>query len=223
MPTRELASTVPSLNIDGLAPGAYHVSVGAADRWGVVAMSSSFDMRVLGVEVPEGARRVQDALEIGPHQRIHLSDPKGLELSYGTASHFVPAPNEVGLARGQATLVRLREAGHQDELAFKLVPRDVHADIAIGPSMARWPRDTVKIRIALRHGDGRLVTSASPKVTTEVHVNTEVVPVKWVRNGNVLECDLAPPSDKGPWAVRVRVQDEIGEEIGWSFLEVARL
>jgi hypothetical protein len=218
--TRTLETKDPSARVDGLAPGTYHLSVSALDHYGLEGPPSTFSMKVLGVELPPGARQVGGGIELGPRQRIRLSDPSGIELSYGKATAFVRAPNEIGLSRGETTLVRLRESGQKGELMLRLTPRDKHADIAITPGTARWPRDPLSIKIAFRDGKGRPIP-ATPTVKTDVRVNSEVVPMSWVRHGSALEGALTPRSDKGPWVVRVQVKDEFGDEIGWGFLEVA--
>jgi hypothetical protein len=96
----------------------------------------------------------------------------------------------------------------------------VHADISLGPSSARWPRDPITVRIVLRDGNGRPL-SQQPKVVTDVRVNLDPVRLNWVQRGSALEGVLAPRRENGPWSVRVQVKDEFGEEIGWNFLQVA--
>lgn len=219
-PLRTLDTTDPSARVDGLVPGSYQLSVSALDQYGLEGPPSTFSMKVLGVELPPGARQVGDGIELGPKQRIRLSDPSGLELSYGKATDFVNAPNEIGLSRGEPTIVRLRESGQKDELVLRLKPRNIHAEIAITPGTARWPRDPLSIKVALRDRKGRPVASP-PVIKADVRVNSDLVPVNWVRRGNTFEGSLAPRYDKGPWVVRVQVKDEFGDEIGWSFLEVA--
>ena len=68
--------------------------------------------------------------------RVKLVGADGLEASYGRASVFIPVPKDVGLARGESTLLRLREPGKTEELAVKLEPRTVRADVAIRKARA---------------------------------------------------------------------------------------
>jgi hypothetical protein len=218
--SRTLDTTEPSARVDDLNPGRYRMSVSAVDAYGLEGPASSFESKVVGIELPSGARQIKGAIELGPKQRVRLRDPIGRELSSDKASSFVRAPNEFGLARGDTTIVRLREIGRRDEFKLRLVPRDTHAHITIGPSLAHWPGDPINIKIAFRDGKGRPLTEL-PNVHTDVRVNIDPVPVNWQRHGNAFEGALAPRADKGPWVVRVQVKDEFGDEIGWSFLEVA--
>ncbi|HMJ13477.1 MAG TPA: hypothetical protein VK524_18790 [Polyangiaceae bacterium] len=219
---RDMATSEAQATFHELSPGRYDLMVFATDAYGLEGPGARSRLDVLGLELPEGARRVGDAIELGPGHRLRFSDPAGLELSYGDAAPFVAAPNNVGVVGGAATLVRVRKLGEKGEVAFRLLPRDVRADVVLGPAMARWPRDSIKIRVSLHDARGRRI-AAPAKLQPEVRVNIDPVHVEWQRRGDVLEGTLAPRVERGPWVVRVQVKDEFGDVIGWASLEVAPL
>lgn len=221
-PPLELETRELSADFAELRAGRYELSVVAKDAYGLEGAAASGHLDMLGVELPAGARRVGDDIELAMRHRLRFSDPAGLELSYGTAAPFIAAPNDVGVVNRAPTVVRVRKAGEEGELSFRLLPRDIRAEVELGPALARWPRDGVTIRVLLRDGQGRRVP-LSAKLRPEVRVNFDPVSVSWARSGDVLETTLPTRSDRGPWVVRVQVFDEHGDEIGWGSLEVAPL
>lgn len=205
---------------DELAPGRYEVEARAIDRFGVESPASPpLTLRVIGAELPDGARVADGAILIGRQARVKLIGAEGLEATYGRASLFVPAPKDVGLARGQATLIRLREPGSKDELALRLEPRTLRAQVAIGPKSARWPQDPLHVSVKLFDHRGRPVTEAL-KTKPRVFINVEPVDPSWTHNGNTWTAKVAPPRGSGPWVVRVEVSDDFGEPVGRDFMEV---
>jgi hypothetical protein len=216
---RELEVASPKAAIGGLGPGRYQLSVTAVDRYGLGGKSKSTGTRVLGVELPAGASQVGDAIEIGRRQRIHLTDPEGLEVTYGSAEVFVPAPSDIGLAGGMPTLLRLRASGEQAELSLRLLPAKVRAGISIVTGSPGWPREPGKLRISFRDSQGRLLASA-PNANIEVRVNRLPVRMSWVQRGGILEGTLAARGGWGPFSIGVRVTDKLGEEIGRDVLNI---
>jgi hypothetical protein len=207
--------------ISGLEPGRYEVTAHAVDGSGIFGKESAArSLRVIGAELPEGARFENGAILLGQHGRVRLVGADGLEASYGASAHFVRAPGTVGLSRGDATVVRLREPGTTDELKIGLEPRTLHADVAISPTAARWPQDKINVSVRLFDARGRAV-SESVKVKTTVLVNVQPVDVTWARSGNVLSTQIPTATGRGPWVVRVEVADEFGDAVGRDFLEIA--
>jgi hypothetical protein len=203
-----------------LSPGRYEVVARSIDAFGVQsAPSTPLQLRVVGVTLPEGARIQGDAILLGRNGRVGLIGAEGLETSYGRASVFVPAPKDVGLARGESTLLRLREPGSPRELAVKLEPRTLRADVAIGPKSARWPGEALQVQVKLFDHQGKPVTEAL-KTTPRVFVNVEAVEPTWTHSGNTYTAKVAPHSGSGPWVVRVEVSDDFGDPVGRDFLEL---
>lgn len=217
---QRLTSETTTVELPSLPPGSYAVSVRAVERSGLESMDSAPQaLRVVGAELPPGAKLVGDRVVLRPHQRVLLHGIEGVEISYGKAPQFVAAPSSVGLIRGEPTRVRLRAAGSTGELAFELEPHTIRADIQIGPSRARWPNDEISVSVRLTDGRGRPLSAA---VKPLVHVNVTPVTLDWKRQNNLLTTVVPRPAQGGPWVVRVEVQDDTGAVIGRDFLEVAR-
>lgn len=219
---REVETSDVFAQFAGLDAGRYQLTVAAKDAFGLEGAAARGELDMLGLELPAGARLLGSDIEINMRHRLRFSDASGLELSYGPLAPFVPAPRDVGVVNRAPTLVRVRRAGEATELAFRLLPRDVRADVQLGPALARWPRDAITIRISLRDAQGRRV-SPSAQLRPDVRVNLDPVSVSWTRHGDVLEATLPPRAEKGPWVVRVLVNDQHGDEVGWGSLEVAPL
>jgi hypothetical protein len=203
-----------------LTPGRYELEARAFDRFGVSsALSPPLTLRVIGAELPEGARLTGDTILLGRHGRVKLIGAAGLESSYGRADLFVPAPNDVGLSRGESTLLRLRAPGSKEELAIKLEPRALRADVDIGPKRARWPGEALEVKVRLFDHRGRPVTERL-KTQPRVFVNVQQVEPSWTHSGNTYSAKVAPSTGSGPWVVRVEVSDDFGEQVGRDFIEL---
>ena len=87
---------------------------------------------------------------------MKLIGADGLEASYGRASVFIPVPKDVGLARGDSTLLRLREPGTKEELGIKLEPRTAESRRGrSAPRSARWPGESLQVTVKLFDHRGR--------------------------------------------------------------------
>ena len=203
--------------------GRYRVRLAAVDRFGIAgSWSRSRMLRVVGVELPEGAW-VNDAgaAVLGPRQLLGLTGAEGLELTYGYSRHFVRAPTAVGLGRGLATVVRLRVPGHRDATRLMLEARALQAEVDVGPKVATWPRDSVVARVQLIDRLGREVPRDFVP-SLEVSVNLRPVNVRWERSAGAWRAIVPRPETPGPWIVRVEAFDGRGVSLGRGFLEVAR-
>ncbi len=217
---RELEWSGEAQQLPALMPGRYEVQARAYDRFGISSpLSAPLTIRVIGAELPEGARLSGDTILLGRSGRVKLIGAEGLESSYGRANVFVPAPKDVGLARGDSTLLRLRVPGTQEELRLKLEPRTLRADVAIGPKSARWPHDPLEVRVQLYDHRGRPVTEAL-KTKPRVFVNVEQVEPAWTHAGNTYTTKVSPAAGNGPWVVRVEVNDDFGDPAGRDFIEL---
>lgn len=217
---REFNVTSTRATIEGVRAGRYAISVAAVDRYGLSGKDSTANVRALGLELPAGARQLGNSIQIERRQRIHLTDPQGLEVTYGNASAFVPAPGDIGLAGGAPTLVRIRASGEPGELSLRLVPFEVHTGISLVTGARGWPREAGTLRIAFRDGQGRLLARA-PDAAVEVRVNRQPVQVRWQRRGGLIEGTLPARGGWGPYSVAVRVTDKHGAQIGREIVQVA--
>jgi len=206
--------------LPALSPGQYELQARAVDRFGVESVASApLSLRVIGAELPDGARLAKDAILLGRSGRVKLIGADGLEASYGHASIFIPAPKDVGLARGESTLLRLREPGAKAELGIKLEPRTMRAEVDIGPKTARWPGDALEIRVKLFDHSGRPLAD-DLKHKPQVFVNVHQVDPTWTHSGNTYAAKVAPAIGAGPWVVRVEVTDDFGDLAGRDFIEL---
>jgi hypothetical protein len=207
--------------LPALTPGRYEVRARAVDRFGVEGpVSAPVAVRVVGAELPDGARLADDTILLGRNGRVKLIGAEDLESSYGRASVFVPAPKDVGLARGDSTLLRLRVPGTKEELTIQLEPRSLRADVAIGPKTARWPGEALRVEVKLFDHRGRPVTDPL-KTKPRVFVNVEQVEATWTHTGNTYTAKVPPaPKGTGPWVVRVEVSDDFGDQVGRDFIEL---
>jgi hypothetical protein len=206
--------------LKGLTPGRYEVVARAVDRFGVESPASeALTLRVIGAQLPDGARLVSDTILLGRSGRVKLIGADGLEASYGRASLFIPVPKDVGLARGESTLLRLREPGAKEELGIKLEPRTVKADVEIGPKSARWPGEPLQVTVKLFDHRGRPLKDEL-KTKPQVFVNVANVKPTWSHSGNTYTAKIAPAAGTGPWVVRVEVSDDFGDPVGRDFIEL---
>ncbi len=210
-----------SASISGLQPGQYQLTARAIDNAGIFGPDSAATaLRVVGAQLPEGARYESGAILLGQHGRVKLLGATGLEASYGASAHFVPAPDTVGLSRGEGTVVRLREPGTVGEVQVGLEPRTLRADVEISPKHARWPEDMIEVTVHLFDARGRAVAEAV-QVKPTVLVNVQPVDVTWMRSGNAMHTFVPKPTERGPWVVRVEIADEFGDPAGRDFMEIA--
>ncbi len=210
-----------STALSGREPGEYLVMARALDEFGVEgAVSSPASLRVMGVELPPGATADGQGVLLLPHQRLPLVAAEGLKMTYGTGSYFVDAPKSVGLARSGQTLVRFKDPSGKGEVKLTLTPQIFKALVEIGPRTAHWPQDRVTVKVRLVDGAGRPVDKTSD-LQTRVSVNLDPVKVHWKRQGNLMMGSVRPPrGSRGPWVVRVEVENQQGQLIGRDFLEV---
>jgi hypothetical protein len=203
-----------------LSPGRYEVQARSVDRFGVEsATSDPITLRVIGAQLPDGARLIKDAILLGRSGRVKLVGADGLEASYGHANVFIPAPKDVGLARGESTLLRLREPGAKEELSIKLEPRTLRADVEIGPKTARWPGEALQVTVKLFDHSGRPLKDEL-KNKPQVFVNVKPVEPTWTHSGNTYTAKVPPATGMGPWVVRVEVNDDFGDSAGRDFIEL---
>jgi hypothetical protein len=132
---------------------------------------------------------------------------------------FVTIRGPVVMDAEPSHLFRFRLVGDpSSESSVELQRRALRADIEIGPKSARWPVDPVDITVTVRDPAGLVDASAvTPKL--RVLLGLTELPVPWNHRGPVWTARLAP-RNVGPTVVRVMAEDEFGNSLGRTFLEV---
>lgn len=218
---KRMHSKEARIRLGELSPGSYGISAHATEASGLEGAESELvPLRVVSAELPDGAKLTESGILLPPSQRIRLHGTEGVEVSYGKAPQFVPAPSTIGLIRGEPTVVRLRARGSKDELSLKLAPRTLRAEIQVGPARARWPQDKVAVTVRLTDSQGRPVDK-DVKAKASVFVNVTPVQIDWKRDRNLLSGVVPRGKGAGPWVVRVEVADDTGSVVGRNFLEIA--
>jgi hypothetical protein len=222
--SRETSAAAVEQGAFRLTPGKYVARVAGIDPSGLeAARPVEKPLRVVAVTVPErGFVDADGAVHFPAGQAVKIAHAEGVEVTYGAANYFVPAPRTLELMRPEPRLVRFRVPGDRSEAKLWLVPRQVRAQVEFGPKVPVWPHDQLEIRVRIEEVNASGAIAAPDEVRARVLLGVEPVDVSFVRDGNVLRGVLPPQSGKGPWVVRVEVQDQTGAELGRDFIEVAR-
>jgi hypothetical protein len=207
--------------LPALAPGHYTAIVSAADAWQLTsAESNPVSVRVVGVELPDGAYLHEGIPHVGIMQSVRLSHTDGLEMAYGSGTVFGPAPESVHLSSARALSMRLREVGTTEEVALRLEPRSVASSIVFVPSRAQWPGKPINVNVNLSGPDGTPLPDTI-NVNLITSINSEAIDVQWDRVGNTWSARIEQPPMAGPWVLRVTASDQSGQLLARNFIEIA--
>lgn len=222
-PLLEQVTNKPELEVPfrPLGGGDFELAVRAVDRRGVLgAWSKRVALRVVGVALPEGAYVSSGSIHLGQGQKARFTHTEGLVLTHSGVRRYLPASSLVPLHQNSRTMVSFRLPGTANLAITEMLPRPVRAEIEIGPKRARWPEDEVTVSVALTPtGPGAVPISIEPR--PRVMIGIDPVDLEWHKKGNRLEAVVPPSSEKGPWVVRVEVEDQYGVPLGRDFLEIA--
>ncbi len=213
-------STAPSFTLPPLKPGLYHATVSATDDWQIDSpQSNPVAIRVVGMQLPEGAYVRAGVPQLGELQAIRLTNTDGLEMAYGSGSLFQLAPDSMRLLNGRPQLVRLREARSTQEVTLRLEPRGLAGNIQFTPSRAQWPGVPISAKVNISGPDGSPLPQ-SVNVSLKTSINSEAVDVDWSRTGNTWAARIRQPTMAGPWILRVTASDQAGQILARDFIEV---
>lgn len=215
----ELSQT--SFQLPRLKPGRYTAVVCATDAWQLDSPdSNSISVRVVGVELPEGAYLRAGIPQLGDSQAIRLTHTDGLEIAYGSGTVFGAAPDALRLNSGRAIVTRLREVGSTDEVMLRIEPRAVASSIVFVPSRAQWPGKPVSVSVNIS-GPGGAPLPDAIDVNLSTSINSENIEVDWNRVGNTWTARVQQPPMAGPWVLRVTASDQSGQVLARDFIEIA--
>jgi hypothetical protein len=214
----------PRVEFDRLASGPYTLTVREVDRYGVPgAVSLPQQVRVVRAILPPGAYVGSDgAIRLETGDRVRLAGAEGLFMTHGALQQFVPAPESVGLFRGTAVRIRLRDRANLGELSVDLVPLVHHASVTFEPRRPRWPDRPVIIRVELYDGKNQ-PTRESANATVDVRLNQQRLSPQWRRQNNRLIASVRPAVPIGPWSLKVQVARPSGEIIARSLLQIEEM
>ncbi len=188
---------------------------GLPGRWGPPAR-----VRVAGVETPKGALVAADgAIALPPGSRLRLSGAEGMRVGTEGVRDEFDAPAELGVGRGGARPLRLREPGGDEGVALRLAARTLRVAVDIGPKTAHWPGDPVLIRVRLLDGEGRPLPADFP-INVEATYDLQPLTLRWERAGDVMTAVVPPRVVTSPGVVRAEVNDGQGLSLGRASLEI---
>jgi hypothetical protein len=176
-----------------------------------------------------------EGLEVA-FENVSLSDPAaatragrgayGSELGTSVARHveptlyWSPLGTSVRLSDyAPMRIVHLRDPVSGSETRLLLARRQLHADVELSPSNARWPRDPIDARIRVYDPSGRMDVSSEP-ISVEAALDLTPLGVSWHHEGNTWTGRIAPKAIGAPSIVRVVVKDSHSGEIGRGFVEL---
>jgi hypothetical protein len=213
--------TATSFALPPRKPGHYTAVVSAVDPWQLTSPESNpVTVRVVGVELPDGAYLRNGVPQLGVMQAVRLSHTDGLEMAYGSGTVFGPAPDSVHLSAGRALSMRLREVGTKEEVTLRLEPRSVASRIEFVPSRAQWPGKPINVSVNIAGPDGSSLPD-SINVNLNTSINSEAIDVQWDREGNTWTARIEQPPMAGPWVLRVTASDQSGQLLARNFIEIA--
>ncbi len=206
-----------------LSPGHYSLELGSLDADGVPSQTSlKQPLTVLGLELPGGASVGRDdRVALGTEQRVKLVPGDGLELTLSGLPGKHSADLPFGLVSGQPTRVALTQRGGGASASFWLVPRPSLVSVWVGPKYVYWPGELVQLEVQMKDASGRPLP-AGVEVTPKVLLGLTPLPVEWTRDAATWRAAVpAPEKGRGPWVVRVEVEDQWGVLLGRDFVEVS--
>jgi hypothetical protein len=209
--------------LPSLASGDYDLYVRAIDHNNMPGtVSKSMRLRIVGVDVPYGAKLQPDArIEMSRSQTIQLKNADGLSLKRATERVVRSASEPVGIADGQPTPLMIQDGDSANACLMWLLPSRSPIAAYVGPKWVIWPHEFVDLAVHWTDQVGRrLPDDVEPTVT--VYVGIEPVDVPWEKHADVWRARLGPQPGHGPWVVRLEVRDQTGGILARDFVEVVR-
>jgi hypothetical protein len=201
--------------------GTHWAALRALDAEGLPGpWSSTVRVRVVGVETPKGALVTPGgAIALPPGAQLTLRGAEGLRVGTEGIQDEFDAPAQIGVGRGAARPLRLREPGGDEGVPLRLEPRTMRLAVEMGPKTARWPEDAVAIRVRLADGEGRPLPDDFA-LNVDVTFDLQPVQLRWQREGNFLVAAVPARPITAPGVLRAEVSDPHGLALGRGSLEI---
>lgn len=220
--TLETTDTTLGDQAPELGPGRYDVTVQPIDECGIEgAASEPARLQVLGMGIPLGGYVDDEGVvraQVG--DSVRLTNAEQVLISFPQGKHWLPAPKEIRLHHAREQKMYLRGDELSTPLVLRIAPRDVDAQIDIGPQGVTWPGQDVQVKVRLRSGSGNVPDWIEP--VPRLMIGLERIYVPWKRKGAELHATIPPQPGNKPCVIRVEVTDQYGIVLGRSFMEVAR-
>jgi hypothetical protein len=201
--------------------GTYWAALRTIDADGLPGpWSNAVRVRVVGVETPKGALVTSGgAIALPPGAQLKLHGAEGLRVGTEGIQDEFDAPPQIGVGRGAARPLRLREPGGDEGVSLRLEPRTFRLAVDIGPKTARWPEDSVSVRVRLADAEGRPLPE---DFAFNVDVTFDLRPVQlhWEREGNFLVAAVPSRALTAPGVLRAEITDSQGLQLGRGSLEI---
>ena len=190
-------------------------------------------IRVVRVAFPDNTPLGRDgAYMLRQGTAVTVANGAGLEAAFESYSGPPPdpplpliwmkAPSTFELADDGTRVVHLRDPSLPDnQFRFVLAKRQLHATVDICPRRARWPGDSINVRVLLVDPSGRLDPSKE-QVRIDTTVSGGPIPVEWRQSGPAWYARIPPQTtiSLAPWMLSVTAHDANGVDLGDGFVEV---
>ena len=204
-----------------LPEGRYLARVSATDADGFTTEPSQpRTLRVLRIALPPGGFMPSGNTMVVPEATtVRLLDSADVEVSmdrhgYHNGVATLPPP-----ARDYH-MVRVRMAkDHASATTFRLEKRTLHAQVSMTPRLPTWPTDRIEAKVQLADPSGH-IDPLAVMPDLEVRVGGKPVKATWSRHGDVFRTVINGRALDGPQLVEVVARDDLGQWIGWGFVEV---
>ena len=238
--------TVPELKpAGGATDPRLFARVRAVGSEGIVGpWSAARALHVVHYQLPEGGFVAKDGVLVLPAGGVvTMSDADGVEVAFENVRSLGGHPGGAGAPPDRPgtgvslywsklagplrlsedaplRVVHLRDPVLGGEAQLVLAKATLRADVTLSPKSARWPADSVDVRVVVADPSGRL-DPASIDLNLQAMVGVQPISVSWQRSGATWTTHIAANGRVGPSVVRVVATDPKGTEIGRGFLEIA--
>ena len=218
----ETGQTSLGIEAPHLEPGMYDAVVEPIDACGIEGPSTAEPLRIVGLELPAGSFiDEQGRVRLQPDQRIGFTNADGLLMRAQGSPTWFQAPQALTFQGDGEQHVFFSTSAKESPVALQMAPRNVIAEVKMGPTDVQWPEQPVTISIRLQDRTGG-PAPAWLHAVPQVMLGTRPLDVKWQQDGATLRAVVPPQPGSGPCVLRVEVTDQFGLDLGRNFLEVER-